>query len=373
MKSKRMIYPIIDEKRETQIAVSSERLLYGEAEYYFSPKFKQSPEILEGILKGYITKKGKFQKLLADQDLVICYDFKSKKISDKIKKFIEDLKDKDNVVITYQDVLGYYLNGKRMVILTSQGIYSDYGRDAWKGEDDPKGYYVKCLLKNSPTIMENKIIDGEIYTFDRVFPDNFVGLFEELKELNKNIKSIPGVHPLNSEKRELRENYLAILVDKALADGNLSSNEVVRLEIISRQIGIDSITLISLIKDSMNRYDQYKESKEYILDSLKKMPAISKEYHYMLYHDLITFELLSNKGEVSEQCSDFSDIFAKRYSIEEKFRKTYTESMQKLVISSYALRNTICETEHIIEDKVAFDNLCESIDYEYNLQKELLK
>ena len=374
MKRKEMIYPVIDEGREERIGVSSERLLYGEADYYFSPRFKLSTEILDGVIRGYVSKKNKISKFLPDHDLVICYDFSSK-MADRIRNFIKNLKNRDNIIVTYQDVLGYYTNGKYMVILTSDCLYSDYGRDDFMGENDPKGYYVKCLLKHTIISKGNKIINGddEIYTFERNFSDNFVSLFEELKELNKTIKTIPVIHPLNCEKRDVRENYLAILVDKTLADGNLSSNEVVRLEILSRQIGIDSMTLINLVKKSLDRYEKYKESREYIYESLEKMDNISKDYYYMLYHDLIIFELLSNKGNIIEQLSDFSDIYAKSYNIEEEFKNSFTEAMQKFVVSSYSLRDTIHKKGNIIESKEAFNNLFASIEYEYNLQKELLK
>ena len=371
MKKRKVIYPMIDPIREKRIEVSSERLLYGESEYYFSPKFKLSSEILDRVVRGYVNRK---QSFFQKSDLVVCSDFSKKEIP-KIKDFLEDLKKRDKTVVAFKDVLGFYQNGKYIVILTSKYLYSDYGRDKYEGPEDPCGFYVKTKLKSTSIKNGKKIIsdNNEVYDFGREFSKTFIGLFQELKELNKTIKPIPSVHPLNCEKRAIRENYLTILVDKTLTDGNLSANEVVRLEIIARQIGIDSITVIGLIKDALTLYEKCSEEIEFINHSLEKMNSISQDYYYMHYHDLITFELLSNKGEVIEQLSEFTAIFASRYGIEENFCEAYKKSMQKLVVSSYSLRDTLKEKGILIENQKAFDNLCESVEYEYNLQKELLQ
>lgn len=375
MKKEKVIYPMIDPMYEKRIDVSTERLLYGESEYYFSPKFKLSNEILEGVVRGYISQKGRFGKIMSGSDLIVFMDFSKEKVIPKIKEFLADLKKRDKVNVPFQDVLGFFQNGKWMVILTSKYLYSQYGRDDYKGEEDPKGYYVKTKLKYTSIENGNKIISDskEVYVFEKEFTDNFIGLFEELKELNKSINSIPSVHPLNCEKREVRENYLAILIDETLMDGNLSANEVVRLEIIARQIGIDSITVIQLIKNALSWYKKCDNEKEFINYSLKKMDSISKDYYYMLYHDLLTFELLSKKGEISEQLSEFTNIFAKNCGIEEEFCESYKQSMQKLVVSSYSLRNTLREKGGMVHNQKAFENLCKSVEYEYNLQKELLQ
>jgi len=375
MKKRKVIYPMIDPVREKRIEVSSERLLYGESEYYFSPKFKLSSEILDGVVRGYISQKGKIEELISGPDLIVSADFTKKKVTEKIKKFLTNLKERDKVNVALQDVLGFFQNGKYIVILTSKYLYSEYGRDAYKGVEDPRGYYVKTKLKYTSIKNGNKIISdsNEEYVFEKGFTKNFIGLFEELKELNKTIKPIPSVHPLNCEKREVRENYLAILVDKTLTDGNLSANEIVRLEIIARQIGIDSITVIGLIKSALVLYERCNEEREFINHSLEKMNSISQNYYYMLYHDLITFELLSNKGEVAEQLSEFTSTFASRYGIEEDFCESYKQSMQKLVVSSYSLRDTLKEKGGLIYNQQAYENLCESVEYEYNLQKELLQ
>lgn len=378
MKRYNMVYPVMDEINEKRVELSSERLLYGESEYYFSPKFKQSKEILDGVLKGYVrrgkVKIGRFKN--KENDLIVCNEFNDE-VSKEIRRVLSDLKSKDGVILLPKEVLGYFENGMFKVLLTSNMLYSDYGRDYYESDsvNDPKGFYVKCLLKDTQ-IIKNKIITGygdneEIYTFDGEFSENFHILFNELKELTKTVKLMPGLHPLSNEKRILRENYIGMLVDKSLEDGMLSANEVVRLEILARQIGIDSITVINLIKKALDRFNIC-EKDVYINESLKKMEYIAKDYYYMLYHDLLTFELLAKKGKVEEIKSDFVEVYSNRYSIEEKFRESYKNSMQKLVVSSYSLRDTLINKGIRIENKNAFLNLCESVDYEYTLQKELL-
>jgi len=376
MKKQNVIYPMIDLLREKRIDVSTERLSYGKSEYYFSPRFKLSSEIIDGVVRGYKSKKRRFE-LVSGPDLIINVDFKKKKVDKQIKEFLGKLKSKDKVNVAYLDVLGYFQNGKYIVLLTSEFLYSDYGRDDYKGDGkDPNGFYVKTKLKYTSIENKKKVISdsNEEYEFKCKFTDDFIGLFEELKELNKTVKLPSSVHPLNREKREVREKYLAILVDKTLNDGNLSANEVVRLEIIARQIGIDSKTVINLIESASSLYDNYKEEEEeFIGCSLGKMSFIAHDYYYMLFHDLITFELLSNKGEVSAQLSSYTSAFVDNYGIEKEFSKAYMESMQKLVISSYSLRDTLKNKGGLINDQQALENLCELVEYEYNLQKELLQ
>ncbi len=372
MNERKMCYPLLDEKREKRIGLSTERLLYGESEYFFSPKFKRSSEILEGVIRGYVSKKK--IKIFSEPELVVYFDFKKKKIQSKIKELIQKLK--NEIQISEKDVLGFFQNGNFGVLLTSEYVFSDYGRDNYSGDnEDPKGLYLKCRLIDATIRDGNTIIDGdgEEYCFNCEFSSGFIGLFEELKDLNREVCAINNTHPLSKEKRDMRENYIGILVDKTLADGSLSSNEVVRLEILSRQIGIDSFTVINMIKSALERYEKCNEPRQYINDSLIKMQKIAKEYYGMLYHDVITFELLSNKGVVVEQFSDFSNMLAKRCLIKEDFLNEYRSSMQKLVVSSYSLRNALHKNGNIVENQDAILNMCESVEYEYNLQKELLK
>lgn len=366
-----IIYPVLDEIREKRVPVCQERMLYGEG-HYFSPTFKMSDEVVDGILRGYEPKKGIAAVLRSGSDLVIKTDFRKKKLVENIKKVLAEVNKGRDIKIGVGDVVGYY-EDEYTFLLTADRILSDYRRDDVDQCVDSKLTDLHISASGS-SIYEwkgkKRIISG------CSFSPQFIDLFNELQELNKDVQPIYGKHPLSEEMSEVKENYFNILVDKALEDGNLSANEVVRLEILARQMGVASIKVLEMISGAIRNYERTRDNrKEYIYGSLRRMKKIDKKYYYMLYHDVITFELLSGKGEVTEQLGQFSQILSEKCSINEDFKKKYAESMQKLVSSSYSLRDTIDHEGRRIaeESEDSFSNLYKSIEYEYNLQKELLR
>lgn len=368
----KVIYPVLEEVREKRVPVCQERMLYGETGHYFSPTFKTSNEVINGILRGYDSKKG-LTGLLSGPDLVVKADFKKKRLDEDIKGVLIEINKGRDTEISKGDVVAYYKDSKYTFLLTTDRILSDYKRD------DEDKYVDSRLTEVYISSDETSIYDLEKNTkiVSRcTFEKKFIGLFNELQELNKDVQPIHGKHPLSEEMGKVKESYFNILVDKSLDDGNLSANEVVRMEILARQMGIASLKVLEMISKAISNYEMSKNDEStYIYSSLRKMDRIDSKYYYMLYHDVLTFELLSNKGEVVEKLGQFSQTLAKKCSINENFKEKYAKSMQKLVVSSYSLRNTIDhEGKTVVEEnKDAFSNLYKSMEYEYNLQKELLK
>ena len=367
-----MIYPVVDEKREKKISICQERLIYGSSEYFFSPHFKRSDEVIEGLLRGYISGKTGFMDYFTGRDYCVKPDFKRKKALPKIKEVISEIGEEDSSIeVSIKDVLGYYSGGHfKKILLTSDRLISNYKRD-------DNGAFLNCRIRNIDIVDGNIVRDnsiGQEYCFGE-FPESFIKLFYELKELNKSIVIASGNHPLNKEMREMRESYLNILVEKALVNGSLSSNEVLRIEIMARQLGIDSMSVLRMISNALALYDKYGENtRGYISESLIKLEKISSKYFYMLYHDVITFELLAQKGQITGvHQNEFSEALSRQCNINSEFRESYRSSMQKLVVGSYALRHTLAEKGGLIKNQEAYENLFNSVEYEYNLQRELLR
>ncbi len=372
MKNK-IIYPIVDEKREKSISVCEERLIYANETYFFSPHFKRSDEVIEGVTRGYMTKEGILDKLT--KKFFVRQDFEKKKnLTTEIKKLLSDLRKEDNV-ISPKDILAVYKARKYTLLFSGDRLLSDYRRD------DTHEMLV-CFVKDAEILKEGTIKDNQrnvSYEDWGEFPEEVIKFGLELKELNSAVDIKSEKHPLNKEKRGVRENYLNILVNIALFDGELSSNEVVRIEILSRLLGIDSISVLKMISNGLELHDKYKDQKEgYINKTLEYLNEISKTYYYMLYHDAISFKLLEKRGGVTEKeyPDKFLDCLAKECAIPAEFRGKYYDSIQKLIVSSYGLRHILedeCDFAGVGRNKEVYESLADIIEYEYDLQKGLLR
>lgn len=360
-------------KREKRIRVCEERTLYADETYFFSPHFKRSDEVIEGVTRGYMTKEHILENFFKTKKFFVRQDFdKKKNLAKDIKKLLTELRKEGNE-ISFKDILAIYKAREFTLLFSSDRILSDYRRD------DTHEMLV-CLIKDADLLKKGTIKDNQRnfpYEDWGEFPDEMIKFSRELKELNSTVDIKSGKHPLNKEKRKVRENYLNILVNIALFDGGLSSNEIVRIEILSRLLGIDSMSTLKMIKNGMELHDSNKEDKEgYISKTLEYLNEISKTYYYMLYHDAISFELLEKRGEVTEkeQQNVFSERLARECAIRADFREKYGASVQKLIVCSYELR-------HILADDLAdsggdekvYESLADIIEYEYDLQRELLR
>lgn len=371
--NKNSIYPIVDEKREKRVSVCQERLIYGSSVYFFSQHFKRSKEVIEAVLRGYTaSSSGIIRGFFTGRDFCVRSEFEKKKALPKMKEVLYKIKEEDSTnEINLQDILVYFSGGRyKKVLLTCDRFISDYKRD----ED---GTFLNCKIKDIEIINSNVVRDncvGQEYDFGN-FPDIFIKLFSELKVLNQSIEVTPNKHPLNKEMREMRENYLNILIDSILMDGGLTSRQVLRIEILARQLGIDSISVLKMISNGMAMYDKYnKNISEYIEESIVRLEKISSKYFYMLYHDILAFELLSQKEDAMEKYSNqFLETIVYQCNIKEEFRKSYTSSVQKFLTGSYLLRKALGEQGALIKDQEAYENLYHSVEYEYSLQKELLR
>jgi hypothetical protein len=120
-----IIYPMLDEKRETRIPVCTERLMYGGNEYFFSPYFKTSDEVIKGILRGYSKSKKGF---LDNEKLKVYLDFeKDRKLKTEVKEQLQKLKGK--IEISYGEVIAYFKNGDYPIFFTRERIISECQSD----------------------------------------------------------------------------------------------------------------------------------------------------------------------------------------------------------------------------------------------------
>lgn len=359
-----MVYPIIDEKREKQIPICTERLLYagekeGYDEYFFSPHFKCSDEIINEILKKYTFRPMIFN--LMKPDIIVRQDF-NKSINSEIEEVLKDSEMGDDERVSREEILVYYKNNDDKILLTRNRFLSDFERP-------DNGRRLNYLI-NDIKIEKNQVFTrSNKFTFEKKFSDNFMKIFSELKELNKQIEITSGRPLLNNEVRETRKNYLEILVDTVILGGGLSSSQVARIEVLARQLGIDSVTVLNMLSNGFNEYSSCGES-EYAQRSEEKVHHnIAKKYQYMLYHDVIMLERLSQ--------GTFHKRLADRLCIDDELAQNYSDSIQKFIEASDSLRQILDEKKVNVgnqkDDYERYENLYNSVECEFDLQKQLLR
>ena len=371
-----VFYPAENTKTEERLEPSVEISILDLKEergkpYFFSSHFKLSEYILEAVTKGYLDKrkKTKLLNISGKGERVSFRDelLNSGEINTELIKEIRFLNDEQKELEVLSDIMMFYKDKKGNIettfILTKHTFYSDFMVD-----DEP---YIELPIQEIMLDGDDRIIksDGSEIQFDSSLPKDFVDFFHELKILGSEVRVPNTKHPLRKQSRNIRKNFLEILVAKCLEDGNLSSNEVVRLEIIARQFGIGSQEVLEIIRETWSDRTEYNDV-EYIKNALSKIRNIDDPLRCVLYHDVLILDIMSKKNKIEEYCeSEFTNELIKKTKLSDEFAKKYKTVMQKFVSCAYEIRNTVGLGNYLIKDNSIVENIMDTIDYEYVVQE----
>ena len=359
-----IFYPAIDERREQQLEPSVEILSQSGSHYFFSPGFKISDIILEHVVKKYSNegkkKKGFFK---SDRESVTTYfDFLKKQQTveevDRIRKEIySDL--------AMGDILACYKDAHYMYLLTRDELLSTYR--------DDDGEYLKVNIAEA-FIDSNRIYEknGMMVSDDHDFSEEFQKLFFEIQLLKKEVKLVNCRHPMRNESLKVRKEYLDILIGKCLLDRYLSADEVVRMEILSRQLGVSSQTVLNSVSIISKLCRESRED-DYIKDMVRKVSEIPREYYYVLFHDVLVFDLLSGCETEKECISKYTDEISKRCNVELDFKRKYMEAMQNFIKSTCDIRQRLEESKIRIQSAGIMEHIYDTIDVEYSVQQGMIR
>ncbi len=359
-----IFYPAIDERRERQLEPSVEILSQSGSPYFFSPGFKTSDIILEHVIKKY-SNEGKKHKgfFKSDRDSLTTYfDFSKKQQmmedADQIRKEIfSDL--------AMGDILACFKDAHYMYLLTRDELLSTYR--------DDNGDYLRINIEES-FIDSNRIYgqNGMMISDDHDFSDEFQKLFFELQLLKRDVKLINCRHPMRNESLKVREVYIDILIGKSLLDRYLSAEEVVRIEILSRQLGVSSQKVLNSVS-IISKLSRESREDDYIKDMVRKVSEIPREYYYVLFHDAVVFDLLSG-GDADKECmTKYTDEISKRCNLDLDFKRKYIEALQKFIKSTRDIRQCLEESKVRIQSAGIIEHIYDTIDVEYSVQQGMIR
>ena len=357
-------YPAIDGRKERQIEPSVEILSQSGIHYFFSPGFKTSDIILELVVKKYGGESRGLKSLFrfGEESLVICFDFmKKRQIAEEVKSIQRDLFPDLNM----GDVLACYKDEYDVYLLTKDELLSTYR--------DDNGDYLRVDI-DKVCIEDNRIYDADraMISDDHDFSAEFQNLFYELQLLGKDVKPINCRHPMRAAPLKAKVAYLEILLGDCLFDKYLSANEVVRIEILARQLGVSSQTVLNAVNQIL-RVRQISRDEKYLQTLIKKVSEISGEYHYVLFHDVIAFELLPDGEALKEDLSRFADELSKRCGLDVDFMRKYIEVMRKFIKGSYDINENMEKIRTRIANVGIADQIYDTIDFEYSVQQGMIR
>lgn len=360
-----IFYPVIDERRERQIDPSVEIFSQSGTHYFFSPEFKTSDIIVELVVKKYSEERNRlknFFKLNEKQKIITCFDFPKKK---QINDEVDNIRGEHFSDLGINDVLACFKDEYDTYLLTKNEMLSTYRND--------DGDYLRVKI-NEVFIDNNQVYryDGTIVSDNHLFSEEFQSLFLELQMLEQDVKLINCRHPLRNLPLTTREIYMEILIGKCLFDRYLSANEVIRIEVLSRQLGVSSQTIVNVI-DKISKLRLVNREEIYLQTMVKKVNEIPREYYYVLFHDVIAFELLIENGDVKENTSKFTDEISKRCGLDFEFKKRYIENIQKFMKSSYDIRQSLEKIRVQFQNEQIINNIYDTVDFEYSIQQGMIR
>lgn len=359
-----IFYPSIDERREQQLEPSVEILSQCGSHYFFSPGFKTSDIILEHVIKKY-SNDGKKHKgfFSSDRDSVTtCFDFSKKQ---KIMEEADQIRKEIFPDLALGDILACYKDAHYMYLLTGDELLSTYR--------DDNGEYLRTNIEEA-FIDSNRIYgkNGMMISDDHDFSEEFQKLFFEIQLLKRDIKLVNCRHPMRNESLKVRKVYIDILIGKCLLDRYLSADEVVRMEILSRQLGVSSQTVLNSVS-TISKLCRESRENDYIKNMVRKVSEIPREYYYVLFHDVIVFDLLSG-CEIEKECiSKYTDEISKRCNVDLDFKRKYIEAMQSFIKSTCDIRKRLEESKIRIQSAGIIEHFYDAIDVEYSVQQGMIR
>ena len=304
------IYPPLRESTEKQVPTNMEVLVKTDGLYFFSPFFKLSKEILDAVLKKY--EYNPKEKLLSEELTTI----KGKKDKVFIAKIPETENKNSDLIASFVssiDKKGPPIFGKLQNVaiekyyLTKQGIVIDTG-------DDP----CNTQLLEVVSAQNGKIVqhcdDGaitEITSSPRIR-----SLLNELMLLNSNPDIKLDPHPYRKMTSGFKKDYLEILLHVSCFNQSLSADQVIRLEVISRQFNISSSWIKNKLALESLKLDQSTRG-ERIKTLINKITVPDQT---ILLADMLSLDLLRRK-----YCSEVDSLIK---NIDKLLKISYSEVMQ---------------------------------------------
>ena len=141
---------------------------------------------------------------------------------------------------------------------------------------------------------------------------------------------------------------------------------------MARQLGVSSQTVLNAVNQIL-RVRQISRDEKYLQTLIKKVSEISGEYHYVLFHDVIAFELLPDGEALKEDLSRFADELSKRCGLDVEFKRKYIEVMRKFIKGSYDINENMEKIRTRIANVGIADQIYDTIDFEYSVQQGMIR
>lgn len=343
------IYPII--KSERQVDISPEVMAVKGEAYYFASDFKKKNFIIDELLEKYrrnktITIFNKTKGLHIRNRRTKGYDFVpfSKK-KEEILEAIDAITFKTGShSVPIYDVLAYLEISKGCFLLTSNEIYSP---------NMLEDYERHVALFKIDRIDDTGIfgIDGTCYCMEK-FPVDFINLLDELIILNRNIEYLDVQHPMFFEVSNIREQYINFLVLRLCME-DIRACDIIRLEIISRQLKISSRYLIGAIKQIYKAGKASKAKKvAFINEKINTIEINLSDYNKIIFCDLAAFDLYGNEGS---KLSDFTKKLADKMGIQPKFRENYMRCLKELQNANKDIKEVLEGQDEVVCKMIKFE------------------
>lgn len=365
-----VIYPKADDERMQRVESSPEILIESGMNYFFSPGFKTSDIVIEHVLSKYNRKKEanlfkKMKQAVSREGIVTRFEFERNRTQNtKVQSVLSMLNQEKGEEKKAGNVLAYYEDTEgteNLYLITKDKLLSNYR--------DDNGTYTDVFLKDI-TLSEHGIysLEGKQLVKGASFPSEFIWFFKEIRALGDDVKMADYHHPLREESIEIRKKYMEIMIDKSFDDDCLSANEVIRIEILARQLGISSGYVIQRMQDTVR---EKKSRASY--PAAKKVNDIPEKYYYVLLHDLLVLDLLEPGDEIKENMSDFTETIADKCQLNKEFINEYCSVVQKLIKSSYEIGDMMENSLRRLQERSIVKNIFDVISFEYYVQEELVR
>lgn len=360
----KIIYPLIDEK--TVMEYNPEHFVTGQG-YFFSPRFRTSDIIIENILKGYEKAEGVSITDFFYGKLILRHCFiKDKSLNESLSASINqinrvmgsDLKI-NSVVAACKDQ-----NSDSVFFVTGSTLYASV-----RNNNSQKEYYIVSL---SDIFVKNNGIDytsGESLTSDNSFNKDFVDFVNEFKALDMEVNISGCYHPMSEKSMVQCKIYINILIDRCILDGYLTVNEVSKIEMLARLLGISSFDVLEIIAASVKKAKK-DGFKEYRKKSVKRAKKLEESSRYLLLHDLIVMDHLGKKKISVEFIPVYTRAYVKYYKFLNINLLEYKRAVFNFIKSSSALKDVLFQGQMLIGDRQICERLPDSVTFQYSIPEQ---
>lgn len=272
---------------------------------FFSPAFKHNDNIRKWVVLQYKTSGANTLKELQEGKVVFFYSFcKEKALNKQIMKYIDVINQEMNGDYTPNNYNAFCIDKKNgyLFALKEEELF------IVNQKNKVYGCFLKDIVMQSQTVRKR---NGDIIIGSCDLDPQFVEFSRDIKFLQEDIDLTDTFHPQSERKQQEREAYYRVLCAQSMYKEYLLSDEVIRLEMIARQIGISSEIAIRYLKKAGEK----KKDKAYITDSLKYADELNQQSRYYLIHDL---EVMDSFNCELKSMSEYTKAYAEKYQFNQK-------------------------------------------------------